>query len=93
MNIGFQIKKLRRDIPMSQGELAEKVGVSQPHLSLMENGQRNTETALLKKIAECLNVPLPVLLWLSVEESDIAPEKMETYKVIKPIIEDLIKQI
>jgi XRE family transcriptional regulator, master regulator for biofilm formation len=61
--IGDNIKKIREDNNLSLTELADKIGISRPYLSLIESNQRtNIKTELLNKISETLNVPLSMLL-------------------------------
>jgi transcriptional regulator with XRE-family HTH domain len=61
--IGDNIKKIREESNMSLSELAERIGISRPYLSLIESNQRtNIKSELLSKISESLNVPVSTLL-------------------------------
>lgn len=61
--IGDNIKKLREDSNLSLSELAERIGISRPYLSLIESNQRtNIKSELLSKISESLNVPVSTIL-------------------------------
>lgn len=61
--LGDNIKRIREDSNLSLTELADKIGISRPYLSLIESNQRtNIKTELLNKIAEILNVPVSTLL-------------------------------
>ena len=50
------IKELREELKLSQADLAEAVGTSQPQIKRLENGERK----LTKEWAERLSVPLKV---------------------------------
>jgi len=64
MNIGNAIKLIRTARKTRQGDLAAAIGVSQNYLSMLEAGKRNPSLAVLKKIADHLNVPAGLfLLW------------------------------
>jgi transcriptional regulator with XRE-family HTH domain len=47
---------------MSQGEVAEKIGVSQPNYSILEKGD-NLQLQNFVKIAQLFNVSVDFLLW------------------------------
>jgi len=50
----------RRGKPLTQMELAEKLGTTQGHLSQVENGQRRATQFMLQRIADALDVKLEV---------------------------------
>ncbi|MDI9392773.1 MAG: S24 family peptidase [Synergistota bacterium] len=54
MNIGSNIRKLRLSVGITQKQLAEKIGVSQTHMSQMEKGNRRVDADWLPKIAVAL---------------------------------------
>ena len=60
--VGYHIRVRRAVLEMSQGELAEKVGISQGYLSLLEQGKRSLDLDLLERIAQALNCPIADLL-------------------------------
>jgi len=67
---GAKIKKLRELKNWSQGELAERAGISRSYLSELENGTRNDPAAsFLKKLADTLMVPIDIFF----EESNLFP--------------------
>ncbi len=53
---GNYIAELRKDLKMTQDELAEKVGVSHQAISSWERGSSRISTHLVGKVAESLNV-------------------------------------
>lgn len=78
MTIGERIKAARKAIPMTQGELAAKVGVKQPTLSELERGD-SASSAHLPAIAAALGLNA---LWLQTGKgpkhpvSSITPKEM-----------------
>ena len=54
--MGYKIKELREAMKMTQGELAEKSGVSRGTISALENGiDRTTTSKTLVKLAQALD--------------------------------------
>ena len=51
-----RIKEVRKTVGLSQLELAERVGLSRPYLSQIEDGKRNLSTKRQKLIADALGV-------------------------------------
>lgn len=58
---GNPVRVLRRFRSMTQEQLAEAVGVSQPYLSDIEAGRKRGSADTLKALAAALRVPLDVL--------------------------------
>jgi transcriptional regulator with XRE-family HTH domain len=56
------ISHYRRLRNLKQDQLAEIVGISQPHISRLENGDEGPPLSLFREIAEALDVSLPDLL-------------------------------
>lgn len=53
---GARIAKIRKDRGIRSVDLAEAVGVSQPHISNIERGRDTVSSDLLARIAEHLGV-------------------------------------
>lgn len=47
---------------MSQSALAKAAGIKQPHLSLIETGQRQADDAVIVALARALKVEIPAIL-------------------------------
>ena len=62
MNIGSVIKKYRKDIGLTQEEMANRLGVTTPAVNKWENGNSNPDIELLAPIARLLNISLDTLL-------------------------------
>lgn len=64
MIIQFQInmKKRRLKLDWTQKDLADKVGVSVPAISMIESGDRNPSLELAVKIGQALGAKVPLSL-------------------------------
>ncbi len=92
MKLGQSIKKLRvNKARQIQGLFAQNIGITQTYLSQIENDKKEPSTEVLQKIANYLEIPLPILFWYGIEESDIRPEKAEYFKVLKPAVDSLVE--
>lgn len=91
MKIGAGIKKLRVEkLRLNQKVFADGVGITQSYLCLIERGEKKPSLDTLEKIANYLEVPIPVLFWFSIEDSDIKTDKKEAYKILKEPINTMI---
>ena len=75
--MGFRISTQRRELHMTQEELAEKVGVSVKHISAIETGRTRANIELLYDIATCLGVTIDCFIFGIVKKSHI--EEIEDY--------------
>jgi transcriptional regulator with XRE-family HTH domain len=62
MDLGEKIKTRRKALGLSQGELAEKVGINATHLSRLETGKYQPSLEVLRKLSEVLAVSADYLL-------------------------------
>lgn len=62
IKLGKRIRKLRRQLDLTQEQLAERVGVSTTHVGLVETGKRRASLKTLQKIAKVLKVKTRDLL-------------------------------
>lgn len=90
MNVGKGIKFVRVESGLKQGEMADRLGISQNYLSLLENNKAQPSVTLLKKISEVFCVPVAFLLWEEAMplESD-TPEVSEKYERIRKLVHEL----
>src|SRR5258705_13664937 len=92
MNIGLAIKKIRKQLGVSQAELSELTSISQTSLSKIEGGTIPTEKNL-KKICTALDVPPSVIYILGMEDSDVPSSKKRMYHLLFPSIKNLALEI
>lgn len=79
MTIGERIRAARKKAGLTQGELAEKLGISAQGIAQWENGVRNAKLGTIKKVAEALDVPFESLILDSNEErSDTVSKNDDT---------------
>ncbi len=91
--IGNRIEVARKNIPLSQKELAEKlqqkkINMSRETISKIENGTRAVTAIELKAICEILNVDQQEILYEE-EEKDIVTLFRSTENVTEECIEEI----
>lgn len=57
-NVGRRIQEYRQKARLTQEALSEMTGISQKHLSRLEQGRHNPHFDMIIKIAKALNVPI-----------------------------------
>lgn len=60
--LGRNLKRIRTEKNMSQGDIARALGVDRGYISNIENGKRNPTLATITKLAEALKVSVGELL-------------------------------
>jgi len=60
--IGGRVKFLRKDLGLSQNQLAERVRTSQSHISRVERSKLEPSLMVLRKLAQALVVDLEDLI-------------------------------
>lgn len=93
MNIGFAIRSIRRQLGITQYELANKCDISQTSLSQIENGIKRPSTRTIKRVCEALEVPESVIYILGMQETDVPVSKKNVYELLFPSIRNLALQI
>lgn len=51
-----QVSRIRKDLGITQEDLAQNVGISRPYLSEIENCKRQLSGVVMLRIAHCLGV-------------------------------------
>ena len=70
MEFSERLKKLRKDAGLTQVDVANKLGISQPAYASWERGIKKPTQENLVKIAQVLNVSIDYLVGNSEEKSD-----------------------
>lgn len=91
MNIGESIQAFRKQKNLRQTHIADQCGITTTYLSQIENNKKDPTIATLKKICKAMDIPLPILLMLSINVDDIPQEKKESFKFIMPSIKQIIE--
>ena len=73
--VGNRIKKARKSKGISQVELAEKLDISVPHLSNIENGKINVGLDIFMDITDVLGISADWLLNINSDSSSPIPDQ------------------
>lgn len=92
MDLGRTIKNIRKQKGQTQSVFASSCGISQTYLSQIESNQREPNLSTLKVISNELNVPLPILFFLSLNIDDIQQNKREAFEIISPSVKSLVNE-
>ncbi len=90
MNIGNAIKQRRKELGIKQNQLAEASNISQTYLSQIEANSKEASQKVISDICKELDIPIAILIWKSIEESDIHKTKLDAFKMLKPSVDGLI---
>jgi XRE family transcriptional regulator, regulator of sulfur utilization len=93
VNLGRTIASIRKRKGIQQQELAERIGVSPPYLSQIEHERREPTLGVLRAISEHLQVPLPFLFFLALDEEDVPASKREAFALLAPSVRSFISAI
>lgn len=93
MNLGYTLSGLREARGLKQKDVAEKSDITQAYLSQIENNKKEPNISTLRAISEILEVPVPVIFFLSMEQGDFPEKKKEAYEIISPLIKTLINDL
>lgn len=93
MNIGLTIRQLRLAYGYTQSQFAELVGLSQSHLSLVEKGKRVLRQDSLERISEAFEMPVAMIMFMSMDEDDVAPAKRALFRRAKPRIDRELTEV
>lgn len=92
MNLGTVIKNIRKQKGQTQSEFASSCGITQTYLSQIESNLKEPNLSTLKEISNNLNVPLPIMFFLSLDENDVDPEKRKAFEIINPSVKSLVSE-
>lgn len=98
--IGNRIKLRRKELHLKQGELAEKLNISNNHMSSIENGREHPSLEVLLSICDALKVTPDYLLMGCMHANDIPQDiadglrlcREEDMLFIKTMIEFFIER-
>lgn len=93
MELGKYLKMKRKEKGLSQGAICKAIGVTQTYLSLIETGKSNGTLELWQKIADALQIPLGVMMFMSMNTWDMTEDQQRKYNILAPMIEGAIKEI
>ncbi len=90
MNVGKGIKFVRVASGLKQGEVAQRLGITQNYLSLIENNRAEPSMGLLRKVSEVFCIPVAFLVWEdAMPLQGETPEVTEKYERIRGLVHEL----
>ena len=89
MKIGESIRAYRKVKGLTQENIEQKCGISQSYLSQIEKDIKEPNLSTLKTLCDCIDIPLPLLIFSAIEEKDVDLDKRELLKELQPLFEDL----
>lgn len=92
MDLGSAIKNARKQKHIKQNAFAELCDISPTYLSQIENNLKEPTLATLEVIAKKLEMPLPILFFMALDQKDISPEKQSAYKLLVPSVQSMVKE-
>ncbi|WP_027380792.1 helix-turn-helix domain-containing protein [Chryseobacterium daeguense] len=93
MTIGQVIKILLKKKNITQLQLAEKIGKSTTAISQIVKGQYSPTSETLEKISKVVDVPVPVMHFLTISEKDIPDDKKQLYNLLAPSMNKFLNEI
>jgi len=93
MDLGSTIKNLRKQRKQTQQEFATRCGITQTYLSQIENNLKDPNIGILEEISSQLKVPLPLLFFISMTDSDIPEAKRKDFLTIAPALKSFINEL
>lgn len=93
MGLGATIKKIREQKEITQQQLATAAPIANTYLSLIEQEKNIPSLEMIDKIAKALDLPATILVFMATDENDIKPDKVQAYRHVRPLIDELIKQV
>lgn len=91
MNIGESLRRIRFEKNMKQTDVAAKAKITQTYLSQLEKGRKEPSQSVIAKLSKVYNVPAGVIMFYAMEEKDVQKNKLEHFRKLKPVIDELIK--
>jgi len=92
MDLGNVIKNIRKQKALTQNEFAALCGITQTYLSQIEGNLKEPNLSTLKVIGENLNIPLPILFFLSMTKEDVQPNKRKAFEIVSPSVKSLVNE-
>lgn len=93
MIIHKALKEVRTESGLKQTEFAKMVGLTQTYISLIESGNKVPSFDVIERYNKISKVPIAIIMWKSLEESDVPKHKRKNYKELKPLVDNLINQM
>ncbi len=86
MELGKKVRELRLARKLTLEDMAGESGLSLSYLSYLERGKRQINFKSLAKIASVLNVPVPVLVFLSASDDELEGDLKELVSTLNKYV-------
>ena len=90
MNIGKALREIREKKGLRQEDAARLIGMKQGVLSRLERDGVDPKVGTLERVARGYGIPVEVILFMALEEGDIAEDMREFYSAMKIPIQSLL---
>jgi len=88
---GKRLKEIRERLEIAQDDFADVLGISQGHLSQVENGKKNISYSIISSIAEKL--PIVNINWLIIGSGKMFFQKLEKQYVSEPETDTFLRHL
>jgi transcriptional regulator with XRE-family HTH domain len=92
MDLGKTIKHIRIAKKISQKELSESAGITQAYLSLIEGNKKEPSISKLDRISTALGIPVSILIYMSMDETEMDEKQKLIYSQIGKPFKELLKK-
>lgn len=91
IDMGMRIKIRRKELKIKQADLAEKLGISNNHMSAIENGKQKPSLDVFIEICNCINVSPDYLLLGVMHAHNIPKDIIDKLNLCSPTDIELAK--
>ena len=91
-NMGMRIKTRRKELKIKQAELAESLGISNNHMSSIENGRQKPSLDTFIGICRCLSVSPDYLLLGAMHAYNVPQDILDQLRLCSPPDIELAKE-
>ena len=93
MTLGEVIKILLKRKGLSQVQLAAQIGKSKTSVSQIINGIYSPSQETLESISKVVEVPVPVIHFMSLSADDIPEDKKQLYQMMSPMMDKYLSEL
>jgi transcriptional regulator with XRE-family HTH domain len=93
-DLGKEVAKRRRELELSQDQLAEKAGISRTYISLIERGDaQNVTRSVLEKLANVFGTSTAVLLGQPEQKELLIPPALKDFAIKEQLTVDIVERL
>lgn len=90
MKLGPTISTIRQNRNLHLADVEAATGISVDDLRNIELGVRTPSKDEIAKIGSSLDVPPPILIYLSIDVTDIDPQKLAAFSELDPLMKKFL---